>query len=89
MNCWGLGDAARVLLASDLEEGQGDARVIGAAADGYADSIVANGAEVDAQFAAAFHNVGGAHPVGQVDEEEIRAAFVDLRVRQRGGDIAL
>ena len=76
----GLGDAARVLLASDLEEGQGDALVIGVVADGDTDSVVANGAEVDAQVAAAFHDVGGAHPVGQVDEEEIRAAFMDLRV---------
>ena len=80
MNSGGLGDAAGVLLANDLEEGQGDALVIGVAAHGDTDSVVANGAKVDAQVAAAFHDVGGADPGGQVDEEEIRAAFVDLRV---------
>ena len=80
MNCGGLGDTPRVLLATDLEEGQGDARVIGATAHGDSDSVVANGAKVDAQFAAAFHDVGGADSGGQVDEEEVRASRVDLRV---------
>ena len=38
----GLGDAARVLLATDLEEGQGDARVLGATTNSNTDSVVAN-----------------------------------------------
>ena len=80
MNCGGLGDTPRVLLATDLEEGQDDALVVGVVPNSDTDSVVANGAKVDAQFAAAFHDVGGGNSVGQVDEEEIRAAFVDLRV---------